>query len=139
MLSNFGRTAWLAARSAEQQRLRPGPSSERQNSRHLGVLAVACALLFAASGLFTAPARGQSITATVTDNNLPRGIAINPVTNKIYFADDYAGTLTVVDGATNAVSAVSYGGNSNWAVVVNPVTKKSTMQSNDLRPRPTNV
>jgi YVTN family beta-propeller protein len=80
-----------------------------------------CALLFAAAALVTSPARGQSITATVTDNNQPRGIAIDPVTNKIYFADAGSGTVTVVDGATNAVSTVS-GGNSSWAVVVNPIT-----------------
>ena len=95
----------------------------RQRSPRRRVLrAGLCALLVAASALVTSPVRGQSITATVTDNDLPRGIAINPVTNKIYFADDYAGTLTVVDGATNAVSSLSYGANSNWAVVVNPIT-----------------
>src|SRR5271156_5794250 len=122
MISKFGRMARWVVRLGAREPLRSEPSWQRQGSRHLGLQAVVGALLFAASGLVTAPARGQSITANVTDNNLPRGIAINPVTNKIYFADDYAGTLTVVDGATNSVSSVSYGGNSNWAVVVNPVT-----------------
>src|SRR5271154_594024 len=69
-----------------------------------------CALLLAASALVASPAQGQSVTATVADTNAPHGIAINPVTNKIYVAD-YFGTLTVIDGATNAVSTMSYGGN----------------------------
>ncbi|MGD0404538.1 MAG: YncE family protein [Candidatus Acidiferrales bacterium] len=96
--------------------------SQQRSPRRGRLRAGLCALLVAAAALVTSPARGQSITTTVTDNDEPRGIAINPVTNKIYFADYYAGTLTVVDGATNAVSSLSYGANSNWAVVVNPVT-----------------
>jgi len=97
----------------------------RQRSPRRGRLrAGLCALLIAAAALVASPARGQSVTANVTDNNQPHGIAINPVTNKIYFADNSnPATLTVVDGATNAVSIVSYtGGLGNWAVVVNPVT-----------------
>ncbi|MGA2845189.1 MAG: choice-of-anchor D domain-containing protein [Candidatus Acidiferrales bacterium] len=111
-----------AAGMIARERAVAAADSRRRGPRRGVLRAGLCALLVAASALVTSPVRGQSITATVTDNDLPRGIAINPVTNKIYFADDYAGTLTVVDGATNAVSSLSYGANSNWAVVVNPVT-----------------
>ncbi len=83
------------------------------------------ALFVAASAtLFVAtPARAQVVTTTLSDANQSHGVAINPVTNKIYLAD-LGGTLTVIDGATNAVSSPSntYGGVENWAVAVNPVT-----------------
>ena len=79
-------------------------------------------LLFAAlSALVAAPARAQSITATPASPDQPHAVAVNTVTNKIYLAN-LDGTLTVIDGATNAVSTVSYGGSENWAVAVNPVT-----------------
>jgi YVTN family beta-propeller protein len=84
------------------------------------------ALLVAASAMLfiAAPAHAQSVTATLSDANESHGVAINPVTNKIYLADDSGGTLTVIDGATNAISSPSntYGGLGNWAVAVNPVT-----------------
>ncbi len=81
-------------------------------------------ILAALSALVAAPARGQIVTATPSDPNAPHGIAINPVTNKIYLAD-FDGTLTVLDGATNAVSTALNGpGGSYWAVVVNPVTNQ---------------
>ncbi len=83
-----------------------------------------CALLLAASALVSSPARAQSVTASLSDSNLAHGVAINPVTNKIYLADYSGGTLTVIDGATNGMSSPSntYDGLSNWAVAVNSVT-----------------
>jgi YVTN family beta-propeller protein len=100
-----------------------GYLGDNMTSTYSGVMrARLCLLLVAASALIAAPARGQTVTATAPDTNLPHGIAINPVTNKIYLAD-YDGTLTVIDGATNAASSISYSGaSSNWEVVVNPVT-----------------
>ncbi len=86
-----------------------------------------CALLLVASALIASPARGQSVTTSAQDANAPHGIAINPVTNKIYLADYKGDTITVIDGATNAVSTISdppYSINTaeNWAVAVNTVT-----------------
>jgi YVTN family beta-propeller protein len=118
----FGWPAKAAAGVIARERAVAEADSQRRRPRRRGLRAGLCALLVAAAALVTSPARGQSITTTVPDDNQPHGIAINPVTNKIYFADYGSGTLTVVDGATNAVSTVSYGGFSNWAVVVNPVT-----------------
>lgn len=84
----------------------------------VALFAVASAMLFV-----VAPAHAQVITATLSDANDSHGVAINPVTNKIYLADS-EGTLTVIDGATNAISSPSntYGGLGNWAVAVNSVT-----------------
>ncbi len=78
-------------------------------------------LLAALSALVAAPARGQRITASPAEPDEAHAVAVNTVTNKIYLAN-LDGTLTVVDGATNAVSNISYGGSENWAVAVNPVT-----------------
>jgi len=40
-------------------------------------------------------------TATVADLSGAGGVAVNPVTNKVYVAGD---SVTVIDGATNAVT-----------------------------------
>ena len=48
---------------------------------------------------------------------------MNPVTNKIYVANESDSTVTVIDGATNGTSTVSVG-SSPQAVAVNPVTNK---------------
>src|SRR5580658_8237077 len=77
--------------------------------------------LAALPALLAAPAQAQSITATPAVPGDPHAVAVNTVTNKIYLAN-LDGTLTVVDGVTNAVSNISYGGSQNWAVAVNPVT-----------------
>src|SRR5277367_5151003 len=122
MISTLARTVMPVAGSMAHERLRTMPGSQRQNTGRVALRAAFCALLVAVAVLITPPARGQAVTANVPDNNLPRGIAINPITNKIYFADNNGGTLTVMDGATNAVSTLSYGGVGNWAVAVNPVT-----------------
>jgi YVTN family beta-propeller protein len=84
----------------------------------VALLAAASAMLFVA-----APAHAQVVTASLSDSNVSHGVAVDPVTNKIYLADS-GGTLTVIDGATNTLSSPSntYGGLSNWAVAVNPVT-----------------
>jgi len=82
------------------------------------------ALLLAASAMLfvAAPAHAQVVTATLSDPNVSHGVAVDPVTNKIYLADS-GGTLTVIDGATNAISTASNGGSASyWAIAVNPVT-----------------
>jgi len=83
----------------------------------VALLAASSAMLFVA-----APAHAQVVTASLSDSNVSHGVAVDPVTNKIYLADS-GGTLTVIDGATNAISTASNGGSANyWAVAVNPVT-----------------
>ena len=50
-------------------------------------------------------------------------MAVNPVTNKIYVANQNSNTVTVIDGATNTTATVA-AGNTPFAVAVNPVTNK---------------
>jgi YVTN family beta-propeller protein len=70
-------------------------------------------------------------TQLVNVGYLPYGVAVNPVTNKIYIAnqcgDDSAcagnGTVTVIDGATLATTTVTVESNP-YGVAVNSVTNK---------------
>ncbi len=50
-------------------------------------------------------------------------MAVNSVTNKIYVANEFGNTVTVIDGATNNTTTVSVG-QDPYAVAVNPVTNK---------------
>ena len=50
-------------------------------------------------------------TTTVPDSHAvgPVGVAVNPVTNKIYVANYTSNNVTVIDGATNSTTTVSAG------------------------------
>ena len=48
---------------------------------------------------------------------------MNPVTNKIYVANNASNNVTVIDGATNSTTTVS-AGSAPVSVAVNPVTNK---------------
>ena len=63
-------------------------------------------------------------TSTISLQTYPVTIAINPVTNKIYVADAVRGngTVTVIDGATNSVTARINVGSVPSSIAVNPVT-----------------
>jgi DNA-binding beta-propeller fold protein YncE len=78
---------------------------------------LAAGLLF----LLPAPARGQTVTATVATVGA-QYVGINQTTNKIY-----AGS-TVIDGATNATTPLTVSGSgtvvNQFAVALNPATNK---------------
>jgi len=48
---------------------------------------------------------------------------VNPVTNKIYVANDSSNTVSVIDGVTNGTTTVAVGARP-YMVAVNPVTNK---------------
>jgi DNA-binding beta-propeller fold protein YncE len=56
----------------------------------------------------------------------PVGIAVNPTTNRVYVTEPFAGTLTVIDGAANAiVDTIAFGSFPFvFDVAVNPVTNR---------------
>lgn len=70
--------------------------------------------------------RAAGVLATVRVGKAPRGVAVNPLTNKIYVAVD--GSITVMDGTTNATKdipdATTGTSASPFAVAVNPVTNR---------------
>ena len=89
--------------------------------------------LFVAVGLLLllpASARAQTVVATIpVGTDIPRAVAVNPVTNKIYVASctfhgmtgPPTGSLTVIDGATNSTTVIK---GCFWDVAVNSVTNK---------------
>src|SRR5260370_31735206 len=75
------------------------------------------------------PARGTVMAGThnkptrVAGGGGPAALAVNPVTNKVYVANNGGNNVTVIDGATNTTSTVAAGAFS-LAVAVNPLTNK---------------
>ena len=62
---------------------------------------------------------------TIAVGAFPTGIAVNAVTNTVYVASINSQSLSVIDGATNAVTAtLTSVGTNPVAVAVNPVTNK---------------
>ncbi len=57
----------------------------------------------------------------MTVGSYPVAIAVNPVTNLIYVANEGSNTVTVIEGSTNATTTVAAGSNPQ-AIAVNPVT-----------------
>jgi YVTN family beta-propeller protein len=71
-------------------------------------------------------------TLSVNVGYAPYGVAVNPVTNKIYVANECGndsscasdGTVTVIDGVSNTVIGIVTVGSGSSAVAVNSVTNK---------------
>ncbi len=73
----------------------------------------------------------QVVTATLPMGPYPAGVAINPVTNRIYVVNECTssndcskGTVTVIDGATNNLLTTVAVGTFPTAVAVNSVTNQ---------------
>ena len=71
------------------------------------------------------PLQAQTVTTTIRAGTVPYAVAVNPVTNKIYVANDGSNNVTVIDGATNSTTTVT-DPNASYPIVlaVNPVTNK---------------
>lgn len=69
------------------------------------------------------PARAQSIGPTIPAGTDPRAVAVNPVTNKVYVANEFSNDVTVLDGATQATTRVAVGRRPQY-IGVNTATNK---------------
>ena len=67
--------------------------------------------------------QADTVAATVAAGDGPRAVAVNPVTNKIYVANQSGRTVTVIDGRDHSTTTVT-AGSLSVAVAVNPVTNK---------------
>src|SRR5713226_9566020 len=90
--------------------------------------------LCAALLLLSWPMRGYSQTGvtTIGAGTNPFAAAVNPVTNKIYVANQGSNNVTVIDAATNATTTVTdVSAIKPVAVAVNPVTNKIYVANED--------
>src|SRR5688572_21705252 len=76
-------------------------------------------------GLLLAPvaAAGQTVGSTIAVGTTPSAIAVNPVTNKVYVANDGSNNVSVIDGATHTSTPVAVGNRPLW-LAVNPETNR---------------
>ena len=65
---------------------------------------------------------GTGAVQRVTVGTSPRGLDVNPVTNKVYVSNFGSNTVSVVDGATGAIKATVAVGNRPSGIAVDPVT-----------------
>lgn len=78
----------------------------------------------AACGVMVAIAtQAQTVSDIVEVGSYPDAVAVNPVTNKIYVANEGSNNVTVIDGATNSTTVVPTG-NDPVALAVNSMTNK---------------
>ena len=63
-------------------------------------------------------------TTTIQVGQGPRGIALNPVTNKVYTVNYGSQDVTVIDGATGATTAVQTGKHP-WAIAVDTEARQN--------------
>jgi YVTN family beta-propeller protein len=64
----------------------------------------------------------QNVTATVGVANSPVAVAVNPVTGNVYVVNSASDSVSVINGATNAVIATVSTGTDPVALAVNPVS-----------------
>jgi YVTN family beta-propeller protein len=104
-------------------------SAYREPGRRIGPAAwrrartVAWATLTTLIAIATCTASAQTSLGNIAAGNTPKAFAINPVTNKIYVANQGDNTVTMIDGATNITKTIMVG-NTPIAVAINPVTNQ---------------
>ncbi len=84
---------------------------------------IATSLIILIIPALVVPASPQTVTGTVDTGTNPGSLAVNPVTNIVYVANEGSGDVTVVDGATNNTTTIPLGGVPD-VVAVNPSTNK---------------
>lgn len=70
-----------------------------------------------------AAAAAPTVNTTIAAGTNPAAIAINPITNKIYVANDGSNDVTVIDGATHTTTSIPVGSRPQW-IAANPETNK---------------
>lgn len=69
------------------------------------------------------PVRADGSIGNVAAGTNPFVVAVNPISNKIYVANNGSNTVTVIDGTNNSTATIASGSNP-WALAVNPLTNK---------------
>jgi YVTN family beta-propeller protein len=82
-----------------------------------------CTVVFLTTA-FQMAADATSVIATVDVGSYPRGIAVNPNTDRIYVVGEYSEHLSAINGVTNSVVATIPLNGKGWTVAVNPTTNR---------------
>src|SRR5260370_17845806 len=124
MISSKGTSAWLVAviARAEKSAQKFGPELKIRRRNSAGAI-MALLVVQALSAFASVPIAPQTVITTMNVGINPAGIAVNPVTGKIYVASFGSSAVAVIDPATNAASLVTVG-TQPIAVAVNPLTNK---------------
>src|SRR5688572_3332970 len=94
-----------------------GRASARLRSRARGVQSMRVSLFLIAVVALVAVGTGSRALGVPTKGS-PSGVAVNPVTNRVYAANRLRASLTVIDGATNTVIATVPAGSAPQGVAV---------------------
>jgi len=97
----------------------------------LGLLVLAAAVVIGDSSA-TAEG-GPTVVATVRvgwGGYEPYGVAVNPTTNRVYVTNEGTDNVSVIDGATNAVTATVPVGIHPWGIAFNPTTNRVYVTNN---------
>jgi YVTN family beta-propeller protein len=93
------------------------------------------------SGSYPVPLTGVCISAeallvapviptVIAVGNAPVGVATDPVTNTVYVANNSDNTVSVINGATNEVTATVHVGTAPLGLAVNPTTNRIYVANN---------
>ncbi len=93
------------------------------STRRIRLLVIA-ALATLIPMLIATSVSAQSLLTTVSVGSGSTGVAVNPVTNRIYTANQFGGTVTVVDGTSNTVITNIPVGGGPYGIAVNPNTNR---------------
>ena len=88
--------------------------------RRVVIMTVAAAMpltLVAAAAEPASAAGGYTVTATIGVGSDPDGVAVNSTAGTVYVASSGAGTVSVIDEKTNAVTATTVSGIAAAAVI----------------------
>ena len=65
-----------------------------------------------------------TVVATVSVGDVPEGVGVNPTTDRVYVANKFDDTVSVIDGASNTVIATVPVGDLPQGVAVNPTSNR---------------
>jgi YVTN family beta-propeller protein len=65
-----------------------------------------------------------NINSGIRVNSYPIGVAVNPSTNKIYVANEFSNTVSIIDGSTDKVDATIKVGSFPYGIDVNPLNNR---------------
>jgi YVTN family beta-propeller protein len=84
--------------------------------------------------LASSPATSQTLRTTIATGSRPAALAINPMTSKVYVANENSNNVTVIDEATNSTVTIPVG-TYPIAIAINPGTNRiyvTNQKSNDV-------